>query len=141
MGFVYFCKVVVYAGENDYEDRVIPYEVLLRLYANGLTENDITDVQELYDYENNIIAFLFRLKSGYIISDINDRVIEYSFKRELGYSESKIYYAGPFSYYEQVDGNYINLSTGAREAFYDVIQKMNGFIEYNTCVIANEKCT
>lgn len=88
-------------------------------------DNNIESQIELYNENNDIVAYYFKFsEGGYVITNSDgSEVIEYSFDRQKRYLESskKYYYSGPCSIYKKVGNiNIENVSTSEEATLDDV---------------------
>lgn len=121
-------SLCISAFANDNLDQNVPD------FISGMIEIEdmgyIVTKHDLYDINNNIVAYCLDFENAYMIYDCNGDVIEYCETSESPLSgiEEDVYYSGPFSYYTLNNGVYENILSGEQVSSSDFLYEC---IEFN----------
>ncbi|WP_295207348.1 hypothetical protein [Ruminococcus sp.] len=103
--------VGVSASQNrDYEP--IPSMVQYTIDNDGM--GSVVNRHNLFNQQNEQVAYCLDCESGYIIYDINSCIIEYSSTAESPYlnCDEVVYYGGPLEYVTEKDGQFFDINSG-----------------------------
>ncbi len=132
------------ATYNNFNDVDVQETVISYVRNNLDLDIEIKDKINLYNLDDNIIAFAFILSSGgYIISDLKGEIIQAYFEYTKTsdvfcdvVEETKIYYAGVDNYFIKKNSCMIDLFTGEEIEENIVSQLINNFEEISSKPVA-----
>lgn len=89
----------------------IPYIVSNISYEENM--GSLLEIHDLYNSDNDVVAFCADYSIGYIIYDVFGNLVEYSPTTPSPYLDvkSKAYYGGPMTYAEVQNNTYIDIKT------------------------------
>ncbi len=74
---------------------------------------EITNVRELYNVDNDVVAYCLEFANGYMILDLYGEIVEYSECNSSPFADiiEDIYYSGPLSYYTKENNRFVEVYT------------------------------
>lgn len=81
---------------------------------SGENMGSLICIKDLYDSNENLVAYCGETENGYVIYDVNGEIIEYSPSNESPYKniDGHLYYSGLFGYYVENEQKYENICDG-----------------------------